>query len=73
MNKICGGKKVSLDEVKNFMMKKVIVGKDGVKFIDQEGIDEGNKKIEERLNNMKTESKIRLKEIQELTKWIDEI
>ena len=71
MNKICGGKKVSLDEVKNFMMKKVIVWKDGVKFIDQEGIDEGNKKIEERLNNIKTESKIRLKEIQELTKWID--
>ncbi len=45
LNKICVGKKVSLDEIKNVMLKKVIIGKDGAKFIDQEGIDDGNNKI----------------------------
>lgn len=60
--------------MKNVLLKRALVNKQkGLHFIDLDNINESNMKIAERLNNLKGQTKIKLKEVNELAKWISQI
>ena len=56
-----------------FLCKKSLVNKKGLHFVDDEAIQKMNGELDEKLATLKSQIKIKLKDVDELAEWINSI